>query len=59
VYWLVVVPVLAIPLAIALVLNRRQRQPDWDGSEDDPRFAGMNKQGLGWGIEENDRGGLQ
>ena len=47
------------PLALALFLNRRQRRPDWDGGADDPRYAGMNKQGLGWGTRDNDRGGLQ
>ena len=57
-HWLIVLPILLIPLALALFLNKRQRRPDWDGGADDPRYAGMNKQGLGWGTRGNDRGGL-
>lgn len=53
-----VVPV----VALALALRRRGRPPVGDYNDpldrEDPRFDGMNRQGLGWGTRDNDRGGL-
>jgi hypothetical protein len=50
-------------VAIAIFLNRKDPQPSKGDYNDpanieDPRFDHMNKQGLGWGTEENNRGGL-
>jgi len=52
---------LGLPVLLAVVLNKRQPRParGENDNADDPRFAGMNKQGLGWGTRDNNRGGLQ
>ena len=49
--------------ALALFLNRGDcRPPEGDYNDplndEDSRFDHMNKQGLGWGTRDNDRGGL-
>lgn len=61
----IVVALLAVvpALALALILNLREPKPPPDSDKDalnveDPRYDGMNKQGLGWGTRDNDRGGL-
>ena len=59
--WFLIGLGLAIPVLIALGLNRREpraRKGEYQDNED-PRFDAMNKQGLGWGTRDNDRGGLQ
>jgi hypothetical protein len=44
-------------VALAFFLNRKDPKPP-EGDHNDPRFDHMNKQGLGWGTRDNDRGGL-
>jgi hypothetical protein len=50
-------------VGLALFLNRREPKPpkgDYNDAlnTDDSRYEQMNRQGLGWGTRDNDRGGL-